>query len=379
MIAGRIALCVVLTWCSEQAAGQEKSHRRPAGAYPVKTFVGLARPALLDLVFDPAHTDARLVLLDDDGGCRADLRGVRPGRIDLAEHDADLWTRSSAVAAQLLLLDVAVGTPVIIEPMRTRQVPLVSREIHPETGAWHTKIVGWADEGSIEVASPETFDEAGERAAGTDDEAIVSGVRLHLARDVVLDTSEGPIRFAMAYAAAPNTARNFVELAAGGFYDHVPFHRIVPFDRRGRPFVVQGGDPSGTGEGGPGYWLPLERSTLAHDYGVVSMARSDDPDSAGSQFFICLSRDGTARLDGQYCAFGFAVTGSDTLQRLAETPLRDAATGRPVHPPVIHSAHVIPAPPRRPGHSRLDDRIGAEQATPPESAGDDEDDGRVGR
>lgn len=152
---------------------------------------------------------------------------------------------------------------------------------------------------------------------------------------------------------------HIVELADGGFYDGVIFHRVVPMTRDGDPFVIQAGDPTGTGSGGPGYWLPLEKSGLPHDFGVISMARDVPPDSAGSQFFICLSRAGTARLDGNYCAFGSAVDGADTIRAIAAVELADQAAGRPRRPPVIEGAQLVPAPPRAPGKGRPDEPIAA--------------------
>lgn len=102
---------------------------------------------------------------------------------------------------------------------------------------------------------------------------------------------------------------------------------------------------------------------------MISMARDDDPDSAGCQFFICLSREGTSRLDGQYCAFGCAVDGAVTIRAIASVALADASSGRPVDPPVIRSAELVPEPPRSPGHGRPDVPLSlqAQQpaATPP--------------
>ncbi|MDP6602414.1 MAG: peptidylprolyl isomerase, partial [Phycisphaerales bacterium] len=126
------------------------------------------------------------------------------------------------------------------------------------------------------------------------------------------------------------------------------FHRIVPLTARGQGFVIQAGDPTGTGSGGPGWWLPIERSDLPHDFGVISMARANDPDSAGSQFFLCLSREGTARLDGQYCAFGETVEGEVTIKAIAATPLSDPASGRPAEAPMILDMMLAPAPARSP-------------------------------
>jgi peptidyl-prolyl cis-trans isomerase B (cyclophilin B) len=183
-------------------------------------------------------------------------------------------------------------------------------------------------------------------------------------RDVVLHTTEGAIIVAMRPDEAPNTVWNFLHLAQGGYYDGVTFHRVVPLTRQGDPFVIQGGDPSGTGEGEPGYWLPIEPSTLPHDFGVISMARGDEPDSAGGQFFFCLSRAGTARLDGQYCAFGYAVDGADTIRAIATVELADVASGRPAEPPIVTGITLVPAPPRTPGAGRPDRPV-SETRPPP--------------
>jgi peptidyl-prolyl cis-trans isomerase B (cyclophilin B) len=106
---------------------------------------------------------------------------------------------------------------------------------------------------------------------------------------------------------APLTVANFVKLAESGFYDNVSFHRVEP------GFVIQGGDPDGTGRGGPGYTIALEIApSLRHYEGAVSMARTAQPDTAGSQFFICL---GDANfLDKQYAVFGWVKSGSDVVQ-----------------------------------------------------------------
>ncbi|MCE9619315.1 MAG: peptidylprolyl isomerase [Planctomycetes bacterium] len=182
-----------------------------------------------------------------------------------------------------------------------------------------------------------------------------------------MTTDAGTIRIAFAPDAAPATVRNFVTLADQGFYNNTIFHRIVPMNREGQPFVIQGGDPTGTGDGGPGWNLALEPSDLPHDFGVVGMARGDDPNSAGSQFYFALSRAGTARLDGQYCAFAYAVAGRDTLRKMAEASIADAATGRPANAPKILRVEIVPAPPRVPGENRRDQRVRAESVEPPAS------------
>lgn len=113
---------------------------------------------------------------------------------------------------------------------------------------------------------------------------------------------------------APNTVRNFISLANGGFYDGLIFHRCIP------GFMIQGGCPQGTGTGGPGYSIKGEfaqngfQNDLPHDRGVLSMARAMDPNSAGSQFFIMVEK--APHLDGSYAAFGKVIEGMDTADAI---------------------------------------------------------------
>jgi peptidyl-prolyl cis-trans isomerase B (cyclophilin B) len=113
---------------------------------------------------------------------------------------------------------------------------------------------------------------------------------------------------------APNTVRNFISLTEQGFYDGIIFHRVIP------GFMIQGGCPQGSGMGGPGYGIKGEFSgngvanNLKHDRGVLSMARSARPDSAGSQFFIMVAP--SSHLDGQYAAFGKVSEGMDEVDRI---------------------------------------------------------------
>lgn len=113
---------------------------------------------------------------------------------------------------------------------------------------------------------------------------------------------------------APNTVRNFVSLAQKGFYNGTIFHRVIP------GFMIQGGDPEGTGMGGPDYCIKGEftangfQNDLVHSRGVISMARTGDPNSAGSQFFIMT--DDAPHLDGQYAAFGRVISGLETVDAI---------------------------------------------------------------
>jgi len=124
-----------------------------------------------------------------------------------------------------------------------------------------------------------------------------------------LTTGKGTLVLALRPDKAPRHVQNFVDLARKGFYDGLTFHSIVPGVK------VQGGDPKGDGSGGPGYQIPAEFSDLRHLRGTLSMARASHPDTAGSQFFICLADD--PRLDGQYTAFGRLVKGWETLDAIA--------------------------------------------------------------
>jgi peptidyl-prolyl cis-trans isomerase B (cyclophilin B) len=109
---------------------------------------------------------------------------------------------------------------------------------------------------------------------------------------------------------APKTVDNFVTLAKKGFYNGLTFHRVVP------DFVVQGGDPKGNGTGGPGYTIPAEFNKNKHVRGAVAMARSQHPDSAGSQFYICYGN--TPHLDGNYTFFGKVTSGMEHVDRIKQ-------------------------------------------------------------
>ena len=121
---------------------------------------------------------------------------------------------------------------------------------------------------------------------------------------IVLDKG-GEIRLEFYPVDAPKTVENFVTLAKKGFYNKLTFHRVEP------GFVVQGGDPKGNGTGGPGYTIKAEFNAHKHVRGTVAMARSTDPDSAGSQFYICLGP--ASFLDGKYTVFGLVTKGMDVV------------------------------------------------------------------
>jgi peptidyl-prolyl cis-trans isomerase B (cyclophilin B) len=135
---------------------------------------------------------------------------------------------------------------------------------------------------------------------------------------VTIEMQDGGIMKAELYPeVAPNTVNNFLYLINRGFYNGVCFHRVIP------GFMIQGGDPNGTGMGGPGYSIRGEfssnrfKNNLVHDRGVLSMARTNRPDSAGSQFFIMHAK--SPHLDGDYAAFGKVIEGLEVIDRIANT------------------------------------------------------------
>jgi len=162
----------------------------------------------------------------------------------------------------------------------------------------------------------------------------------------VITTSEGDMVVEFWTDAAPNTIENFKKLARAGFYNGTIFHRIV------KAFMIQGGDPNSKdpskenryGEGGPGYKIKAEFNDHLHERGVISMAREPDPDSAGSQFFICLAP--VPRLDHQYTTFGKLIKGDDVLAKIGDTPVSRNSMGemsKPTKRVAIEKIDIVPA------------------------------------
>ena len=154
---------------------------------------------------------------------------------------------------------------------------------------------------------------------------------------VTIQMKDGGVMKAELYPEiAPITVQNFIDLASKGFYNGLIFHRVIP------GFMIQGGDPQGTGVGGPGYCIKGEFAAngvpnpVKHTYGVLSMARSMAPDSAGSQFFIMTSD--SPHLDGQYAAFGKVLEGMDVAEDIVNTP-RDRSD-KPLEPQEMASIRV---------------------------------------
>ncbi|HYD01763.1 MAG TPA: peptidylprolyl isomerase [Phycisphaerales bacterium] len=285
--------------------------------------------------------DCEIALLSTTADQPVAVAPVLPGKVDLAAVLPVLWNKQprEVLFAQLRVGGKGVGAPVVLSPM-LNQPRARAKKVE---GATRPTIMFVPLEG---------------------EEDVYSGVQAWIDKRVVLTTDEGEIEIATRPDAAPLASTNFLRLVAGGLYERTVFHRVVPLTRENHPFVIQGGDPTGTGSGGCGYYVDLENSRLPHSLGVVSMARADDPDSNGSQFFVCLSREGTSRLDGSYAAFGVVTRGIETVLRIARTPLQPG-TDKPVKAPMITAAALVDAPPMEAGKPAAPQSPGGAGDNPP--------------
>lgn len=159
----------------------------------------------------------------------------------------------------------------------------------------------------------------------------------------VLETTEGTMVFQLLPDLAPRHVACFRQLCREGFYDGTRFFRSVP------GFMIQGGCPETKtenrirwGRGGPGFSIPAEFSDVPHERGTVSMARSEAADSAGSQFFVCASREQCRHLDGKYSVFGRVIAGTDVIDRIAALPKVAGRNEMPLEPATITRAHLLP-------------------------------------
>lgn len=283
---------------------------------PTRTYYGINR-AIPMTAEAPKGEEGELFidLLAPGTAERMQTASVVAGSVDLAGLFPVLWTTQNprTLYAQLRVAEKPIGPAVVLQPMLTPERATVD----PQTRR-------------VVFARPQN---------------VYSGLRTWVDHHVVLDTTEGEIEFRLRPDQAPLSVCNFMHLVEGGFYTDIAFHRVVPLHQSGQPFVIQAGDPTGTGSGGPGYSIDLDNSRLPHQFGVLSMAREGDPNTNGSQFFICLSRPATQHLDGAYASFGEAVRGENVIVAIERTPIEDERSGRPVNPPRIRSAWLTPAPP----------------------------------
>ncbi len=326
-----LRLCILVAAITPLASAQ---------VTPRQSLVGINRPipVLIDAPkpeAQPAHIE--LVLASTDGHVIARTM-TAPGKQDLAHLFPLVWTTADipVLYAQLIIDGNHIGPPLVIQPLETparaedgltarvRNEHFLLRELAALPQA---KLDELARQTTVHAPNP----------------PVRSGVRLWIDQRIILETDAGEIELALRPDAAPNTCYHFLQLVNDGLYTQVPFHRVIAADAQGRPFLIQSGDPTGTGAGGCGISIDFEPSTLPHDFGVVSMARKpDDPNSASSQFFICLSREACAGLDGNYTAFAQVVRGQDVIATIAATPT--GAKGRPIDPPLVQRARTIPAP-----------------------------------
>ncbi|GMV26676.1 MAG: hypothetical protein AMXMBFR58_27070 [Phycisphaerae bacterium] len=282
---------------------------------PDHLYNGVDRPIPMS-VTRPAGKEGELSiqLLEPVSANVVKTAPVKEGPINLASLFPTLWEDATKrlLYTQLVVGEQRVGPAVVLQPMEDPREAVV-RENRVE---WKPQPM-------------RTF----------------TGYRTYVDKMVVVETTAGDIQFVMRPDEAPNTAYNFLHLVEGGFYTDILIHRIVPRRPDGAPFVIQFGDPTGTGAGSPGYSIDLERSRLPHTYGVLSMARESAPDTNGSQVFICLSREGTQMLDGSYCSFAQAISGVETITALAATSVD--GEGRPTTdpPPKVKNARLIDALP----------------------------------
>jgi cyclophilin family peptidyl-prolyl cis-trans isomerase len=289
---------------------------------PDRTYYGVDRAIPMQVVVPSGVSgDAKVNIYAWGSNEPAMTAPVVAGGVNLAALFADLWGKKSTVVhyAQLVVGDKKVGAPVVLQPLTD--------------------------------AMPAQMDRNTGRPAFAPKRGMVSGIRAYVEKYAVLETTFGAITIRYRPDQAPNTCWNSMQLISGGLYEDVAFHRILG-PQQGKPgFMAQCGDPTGTGVGGPGYCVDLEDSKLPHDFGVLSMARSGDPNSNGSQFFLCFSREGTSFLDGLYCAFAQTIDGAEVLQKLqeVETVIMPGSNppekSKPVNAPKLITAKLVDAAP----------------------------------
>lgn len=268
-------------------------------------YNGVDRPFPIDI---DARGKLTLQLIEPATGNVLEEAPVKRGKADLGKTLPSLFKqkRKAVLFAQLTSDGKPKGDALVLQPMTNP--PVATLDTTTKNPKWEP-----------------------------DEDNIYAGVRVWRNQNVILETTEGNIELKMRPDVAPNTVFNFVQLVGGGYYRDVIFHRIVQKGRNGGQFVAQGGDPTGTGMGSPGYSIVLEQSSLKHDFGIIGMARSTDPNTAGSQFYFGLSREATQHLDGRYTTFAETVSGQDVLKKIANVQI-GPKDDRPVNPPVIKRA-----------------------------------------
>lgn len=276
---------------------------------PQYAYNGVNRPFLVDI---KGRGKLEIQLLQGGTAELIEKAATKGGKQDLATLFPTFWKskRPSVIYAQLIQNGKPKGPALVLRPLVNATLSVLKPD----------KTVDFQK----------------------DDDNEYAGVQAWVDKDLLVQTSLGNMRFRMRPDCAPNTVRNIMDLAKGGYYRDVIFHRVVAL-ARGLPFVIQGGDPAGSGSGGPGFNYALEDSPLPHDFGVISIARSTDPNTNGSQFFVCLSKEGTSRLDHKYASFGQLLEGADVVKKIAAVPV--GKDDRPNDPPVIKDVVLVDAAP----------------------------------
>lgn len=292
---------------------------------PDRVYYGINRAIPMTItVPEGAKGDVSLQLIAPVSSEVVEKSAAAAGAVNVAEKFPMLWTTSSprVLYLQLVVGEKKIGPAVVLQPMLTPQ--------------YASKVDAMGN--PVWIPSPRMY----------------SGVRAYVDKHVLIDTSKGEIEIALRPDVAPNTVWNFRGLVEGGFYTEVIFHRIADINADGATDILQvgdpgAGDPTKAGAGGPGYYINLENSTLPHDAGIISMARTRDnkpgsPNTNGSQIFLCLTKSGTSDLDGKYTTFGETVKGLDVMKSIGAVQT-NAVTSRPIDPPMLKSAKLIDAPP----------------------------------
>ncbi|MBK7405554.1 MAG: peptidylprolyl isomerase [Phycisphaerales bacterium] len=282
---------------------------------PDREYYGVGRTIPMTIALPTGVAGEVEVALYQPTGTETAKAAAAAGQVDLAGLFPVLWTTEDPTLfyAQLLVDGKGIGSPVVLSPMQTPNLAQRDSSGRAAFPVLPKKLVTY------------------------------SGIRAWTDEHVVFSTSLGDMEFRMRPDQAPNTVANFLDLVEGGYYTDIIFHRIIGAKAGRPPFMAQVGDPTGTGSGGPGRFVDLEASKLPHDFGVLSMARTGDPNTNGGQVFVCFSREGTNFLDTQYCSFAEAVSGADVI--LALEKVKTDAEDRPADPPVLKSARLVPAPP----------------------------------
>ena len=277
---------------------------------PDNTYNGIDRP--FGVKVNERGQKLTLRIFRPEKNETVDEAEVKSGKVDLAKTFPSLWKskRAEVLFVQLLADGKSAGPSLVLQPMVNP--PVVTLDAATKAPKW----------------SP-------------DEDNTYAGIRCWVDQNVVLDTEFGEAEFKMRPDVAPNTVWNFIQLVQGGFYRDIIFHRIInKHARTGKPFVIQAGDPTGTGSGSPGYSFILEQTKLPHDFGVLGMARSTDPNTNGSQFYVALSREATQHLDGKYATYGQLVRGKEVIEKIAAVEI-GPKDDRPVKPPVIRSIKLV--------------------------------------